>query len=113
MGLGSLVGLMVTGNSLAVLGQRLFAGINSFSLMAIPFFMLSGELMTEGGISRRLVNFAYSLVGHFTGGLGMVDILTSVIFAGVSGSAAADTAAIGAIMLEPMKKRGIRRDLPA
>ena len=106
MGLGSLLGLICTGNSLAVLGQRLFSGVNSFSLMAIPFFMLSGELMTAGGISRRLVNFAYSLVGRFTGGLGMVDILTSVIFAGVSGSAAADTAAIGAIMIEPMKDKG-------
>ena len=106
MGIGSLLGLFFTGNSLAVLGQRLFSGVNSFSLMAIPFFMLSGELMTAGGISRRLVNFAYSLVGRFTGGLGMVDILTSVIFAGVSGSAAADTAAIGAIMIEPMKEKG-------
>ena len=111
MGLGSLLGIFFTGGSLAVLGQRLFAAINSFSLMAIPFFMLSGELMSEGGISRRLVNFAYSLVGRFTGGLGMVDILTSVIFAGVSGSAAADTAAIGAIMLEPMKEKGYPKGL--
>ncbi len=106
MGLGSIIGMMATGNSLAVVGQRLFSGINSFSLMAIPFFMLSGELMTAGGISKRLVNFASALVGRFTGGLGMVDILTSVIFAGVSGSAAADTAAIGSIMIEPMKKKG-------
>ena len=92
MGLGSLLGLLVSHNSLMVVGQRLFAGVNSFSLMAIPFFMLSGELMDKGGISRRLVSFAQALVGHITGGLGMVDILTSVIFAGISGSAAADTA---------------------
>jgi C4-dicarboxylate transporter DctM subunit len=113
MGLGSLVGLLVSGNSLAIVGQRLFAGVNSFSLMAIPFFMLSGELMDKGGISRRLVNFAHALVGHITGGLGMVDILTSIIFAGVSGSAAADTAAIGSIMIPPMKERGYPKGLAA
>lgn len=113
MGLGSLIGLMVDGTNLTVVAQRLFSGVNSFSLMAIPFFMLSGELMLKGGISRRLVNFAHSLVGHFTGGLGMVDILTSVIFAGISGSAAADTAAVGAIMIEPMKDRGYPAGLAA
>lgn len=113
MGLGSLLGLMVSGNPLSVVGQRLFSGINSFSLMAIPFFMLSGELMDKGGISRRLVNFAHSLVGHITGGLGMVDILTSIIFAGISGSAAADTAAVGAILIPPMKERGYPAGLAA
>ena len=106
MGLGSLIGLMVDGTTLSVVAQRLFSGVNSFSLMAIPFFMLSGELMLKGGISRRLVDFAHALIGHLTGGLGMVDILTSVIFAGISGSAAADTAAVGSIMIEPMKERG-------
>lgn len=113
MGLGSLIGLLVDGTNLTVVAQRLFSGVNSFSLMAIPFFMLSGELMLKGGISRRLVNFAHSLVGHFTGGLGMVDILTSVIFAGISGSAAADTAAVGSIMIEPMKDRGYPAGLAA
>jgi TRAP transporter, DctM subunit len=113
MGLGSLLGLLVSHNSLMVVGQRLFAGVNSFSLMAIPFFMLSGELMDKGGISRRLVSFAQALVGHITGGLGMVDILTSVIFAGISGSAAADTAAVGSILIPPMKERGYPKGLAA
>lgn len=113
MGLGSLIGLMVDGTNLSVVAQRLFSGVNSFSLMAIPFFMLSGELMLKGGISRRLVDFAHSLIGHLTGGLGMVDILTSVIFAGISGSAAADTAAVGSIMIEPMKDRGYPGGLAA
>lgn len=114
MGLGSLLGLMVDGTaSLSVVAQRLFSGVNSFSLMAIPFFMLSGELMLKGGISRRLVDFAHSLIGHLTGGLGMVDILTSIIFAGISGSAAADTAAVGSIMIEPMKDRGYPAGLAA
>lgn len=111
MGLGSLLGLLVSHSSLMVVGQRLFAGVNSFSLMAIPFFMLSGELMDKGGISRRLVSFAQALVGHITGGLGMVDILTSVIFAGISGSAAADTAAVGSILIPPMKERGYPKGL--
>ena len=113
MGLGSLIGLIVEGMPLTVVAQRLFGGVNSFSLMAIPFFMLSGELMLKGGISRRLVNFAHALIGHVTGGLGMVDILTSVIFAGISGSAAADTAAVGSIMIEPMKERGYPAGLAA
>lgn len=113
MGFGSLIGLMVDGTNLSVVAQRLFSGVNSFSLMAIPFFMLSGELMLKGGISRRLVDFAHALIGHLTGGLGMVDILTSVIFAGISGSAAADTAAVGSIMIEPMKDRGYPGGLAA
>lgn len=113
MGVGSLLGLVVDGTNLSVVAQRLFSGVNSFSLMAIPFFMLSGELMLKGGISRRLVDFAHSLIGHLTGGLGMVDILTSVIFAGISGSAAADTAAVGSIMIEPMKDRGYPGGLAA
>lgn len=113
MGVGSLLGLVADGTNLSVVAQRLFSGVNSFSLMAIPFFMLSGELMLKGGISRRLVDFAHSLIGHLTGGLGMVDILTSVIFAGISGSAAADTAAVGSIMIEPMKDRGYPGGLAA
>jgi len=113
MGLGSVIAILSEGMNLTVVAQRMFAGVNSFSLMAIPFFMLSGELMLKGGISRRLVDFAHSLIGHVTGGLGMVDILTSVIFAGISGSAAADTAAVGAIMIEPMKERGYPGGLAA
>lgn len=113
MGLGSVIAIFAEGMSLTVVAQRMFAGVNSFSLMAIPFFMLSGELMLKGGISRRLVDFAHALIGHLTGGLGMVDILTSVIFAGISGSAAADTAAVGAIMIEPMKERGYPGGLAA
>ena len=113
MGLGSLIGLMVDGTNLSVVAQRLFSGVNSFSLMAIPFFMLSGELMLKGGSCRRLVGFAPSLFGHLSGGRGVVDIVTSVILAGISGSAAADTAAVGSIMIEPMKDRGYPGGLAA
>ncbi len=112
MGLGSILAILSGGGTtIAIVGQRLFSGVDSFSLMAIPFFMLAGELMDRGGISRRLVNFAHALVGHITGGLGMVDIVTSIIFAGVSGSAAADTAAVGSILIPPMKERGYPRGL--
>ncbi|MCD1619308.1 TRAP transporter large permease [Salipiger manganoxidans] len=98
---------------LAIVLQRLFVSVDSFSLMAIPLFMLAGELMTAGGISVRLVRFAQAAVGHLRGGLGQVSILTSVIFAGVSGSAAADTAAVGSITLPAMARENYPRGLAA
>ncbi|QAT49122.1 TRAP transporter large permease [Caproiciproducens sp. NJN-50] len=114
MGLGSVIAIFNTGTINPVLvGHKLFSGVDSFSMMAIPFFMLSGELMESGGISKRIVDFAQSLVGHITGGLGLVDVLTSTIFAGISGSAAADTAAVGSMMIGPMKKRGYPAGLAA
>lgn len=114
MGLGSVIAIFSGGAINPVLvGHKLFSGVDSFSLMAIPFFMLSGELMESGGISKRIVDFAQSLVGHITGGLGLVDVLTSTIFAGISGSAAADTAAVGSMMIGPMKKRGYPAGLAA
>ena len=81
-------------------------GANNFSLMAIPFFMLTGEIMKQGGISQRIVDFALSLVGHIKGGLGYVAIISGLIFAGLSGSAVADTAALGAILIPMMMSRG-------
>ncbi|EKO3803670.1 TPA: TRAP transporter large permease [Vibrio harveyi] len=81
-------------------------GANNFSLMAIPFFMLTGEIMKQGGISQRIVDFALSLVGHVKGGLGYVAIISGLIFAGLSGSAVADTAALGAILIPMMMSRG-------
>lgn len=81
-------------------------GANNFSLMAIPFFMLTGEIMKQGGISQRIVDFALSLVGHVKGGLGYVAIIAGLIFAGLSGSAVADTAALGAILIPMMMSRG-------
>ena len=88
----------------ALLIQNVVRGIDSFPLMAIPFFMLSGEIMNAGGISRRIVLFAHALVGHVRGGLGYVTVLASMIFAGVSGSAVADTSAIGSILYPIMQQ---------
>ncbi|KKK36804.1 L-dehydroascorbate transporter large permease subunit [Mesobacillus campisalis] len=89
-----------------IVAQNLINGANNFSLMAIPFFVLAGELMNAGGISKRIVGFAMSLVGHIRGGLGYVAIIASILFAGLSGSAVADTAALGAILIPMMIARG-------
>ena len=114
LGLGSVVAIFMDDKiSSMLVAQKLFSSINSFSLMAIPFFMLSGELMEAGGISKRLVNIAKAFVGHITGGIGMVDIGTSVLFAGVSGAAAADTAAVGSMLIPSMLKNGYPRGLAA
>lgn len=100
--------LMVYSNELssANIASSIYRGVDNFPLMAIPFFMLAGEIMNVGGMSKRIVNFANVLVGHVTGGLGYVAVLASMIFAGVSGSAVADTSAIGSILLPIMKKEG-------
>lgn len=86
--------------------QQFIGGINSFSLLAVPFFMLAGELMNKGGITRRIVDVVYIWVGRFRGGLGYVSILASMIFAGLSGSALADTAALGGVLIPMMEDRG-------
>ncbi|HIJ54904.1 MAG TPA: TRAP transporter large permease [Deltaproteobacteria bacterium] len=86
--------------------QRMFAGIDSFPMMAIPFFMLAGSIMEQGGISSRLVRFSNYLVGWITGGLAHVSVVAAMFFAGITGSAVADTSAIGAAMIPMMKKRG-------
>lgn len=93
-----------------IIAQNLIDGSNSFVLMAIPFFILAGELMNAGGISKRIINFAISLVGHRKGGLGFVVIIAGILFAGLSGSAVADTAALGAILIPMMVKAGYDRN---
>lgn len=91
---------------LQVVAQRMFAGVDSFPLMAIPFFMLAGSLMEKGGITKRIIGFALSLVGSLRGALAHVVTITGVIMGGISGSGVADTAAIGTIMVPEMSKRG-------
>ena len=89
-----------------ILSQKLIEGADSFPLLAIPFFMLAGELMNAGGISKRIVSFALAWVGHVRGGLGLVAIFAAVLMAAISGSAAADTAAIGAMLIPMMRRAG-------
>jgi len=93
--------------------SRLFNGMYSFPLMAIPFFILAGELMNHGGITQRLVHFAHTLIGHVRGGLAQVNILSSILFAGLSGSAVADTSALGSMLIPAMEKSGYSRRFAA
>ena len=102
LGFVTLVGLLGTSLPLEVIVQRMFTGVDNFAFIAIPLFILAGDLMAAGGISKRLTNFSESLVGHWPGGLGMVTIVASMIFAAVTGSAIAATAAIGGILISEM-----------
>jgi C4-dicarboxylate transporter DctM subunit len=105
--------LWATGIPSVLLPQTVVAGTQSFSLLGIPFFMLAGEIMSAGGLSRRLVAVADSLVRHLPGGLGHVTIVAAVVFAAISGSAPATTAAIGAIMIPAMAERGYDKGFAA
>jgi tripartite ATP-independent transporter DctM subunit len=107
LGAAALAGLwLIEGAPLRIVASRIFAGIDNFSLLAIPFFILAGELMETGGISRRLVNLARVLVGHIRGGLGNVVLIAMLFFSGISGSTNADAAAVGSVMIPPMKRQG-------
>ena len=106
LGISSFLTVWYIGLPPVVVFQRLNSGVSVYALMAIPFFIYAGDLMVRGDIARRLVALASGLVGHFKGGLGQVNILTSVMFGGVSGSAAADAAAVGGIMVPQMRERG-------
>jgi len=98
---------------LPLLFRNIYNGIDSFPLMAIPFFMLAGELMNRGGITLSLVNFSQSFIGHVRGGLAHVNVMSSMLFAGMSGSAVADTSAIGSMMIPAMEKNGYSRKFSA
>jgi tripartite ATP-independent transporter DctM subunit len=113
--LGPSIDFLINGKDtlFKIMIQRNFAGINQFALLAIPLFILAGELMNRGGITERLVNFARTLVGSFHGGLAQVNILSSIMFAGLSGSAVADTSALGAILIPGMEKDGYPKDFSA
>jgi C4-dicarboxylate transporter, DctM subunit len=106
IGLASLVGIQISNLNMLVAVKEMFSSINKFPLAAIPFFILAGNLMETGGISRRLVEFAKSLVGGVQGGLPMTCVLTCMIFAAVSGSSVATTFAIGAILIPALIKHG-------
>jgi len=98
---------------ITLLYRNVYNGMDSFPLMAIPFFMLAGELMNKGGITMRLVEFAQALMGHFRGGLAHVNVLSSMLFAGLSGSAVADTSALGSMLIPAMEKQGYTRRFAA
>ncbi|MBO4334374.1 MAG: TRAP transporter large permease subunit, partial [Desulfovibrio sp.] len=98
---------------LVVVVQRMFTSVDSFSFMAVPFFMLAGAFMADGGVTRRIVDFSMALVGALAGGLALVVAVAGMFFAALSGSSAATTAAIGASMIDEMEKRGYPRSFAA
>lgn len=102
--------LFMNGFNSQILSQNLFSGADSFSMMAVPFFILAGEFMNRGGITKRIVNAANAMVGHVRGGLGYVSILAILLFASMVGSAVASTAALGAILIPMMVRAGYNRN---
>lgn len=106
LGISSVITVMYLKMPVEMVAQNTVRGINAFSLMAVPFFIISGELMSQGGIANRLVNLANALVGWMRGGLAVVNIVASMFFGGISGSSAADTASLGPILIPMMNKQG-------
>lgn len=107
--------LWMTGSErdIALMYRNVYNGMDSFPLMALPFFMLAGEIMNRGGITERLVEFSQAFMGHLRGGLAHVNILSSILFAGLSGSAVADTSALGSTLIPAMEKNGYTRKFAA
>jgi tripartite ATP-independent transporter DctM subunit len=110
LGLATVGGFLYEGLPLFIGFQRVLSGISVFSLLAIPFFIFAGELMMQGGIAARLVRLASSAVGWMRGGLGVVNVASSMLFGGISGSAVADTSALGSILMPVMKEKGYDGD---
>jgi tripartite ATP-independent transporter DctM subunit len=106
LGLACVVTYLHEGLPLATAMQSMVSGINAFSFLAVPFFILSGELMLHGGIADRILRFAQATVGHFRGGLGMANVVACTLFGGVSGSPTADTSAMGGVVIPLMKREG-------
>ncbi|MEM8656669.1 MAG: TRAP transporter large permease [Pseudomonadota bacterium] len=110
LGIAATVGFIYEGLPLFIAFQRIVSGISMFSLLAIPFFIFAGELMLQGGIARRLVNLASAAVGSLRGGLGVVNVASSMLFGGISGSAVADISALGSILMPVMREKGYDAD---
>jgi C4-dicarboxylate transporter, DctM subunit len=115
MGLTSVVAIVAFGDPimLLVISQRIYGGTTVFTLLAIPFFILAGNLMNTGGMTHRIFRFAHALVGHLRGGLGHVNVVGSMVFAGMSGSALADAMGLGAIEIKAMQDKGYEKPFAA
>ncbi len=110
LGIATVAGFLYEGLPLFVAFQRVLSGVSVFSLLAIPFFIFAGDLMMQGGIAARLVRLAAAAVGSVRGGLGLVNVSASMLFGGISGSAVADTSALGSILMPVMKEKGYDAD---
>ncbi|NDR59582.1 TRAP transporter large permease [Aliiruegeria sabulilitoris] len=113
LGLSSAVYLLMSGIPLVVMPQKIYAGMDVFVLLSIPGFILAGNLMNRGGITNRIIRFANALVGWIRGGLGLTNIAASMLFGGITGTAVADAASIGGVMIPGMKKAGYPADFSA
>lgn len=110
LGLSSAIYFLVAGMPLNMFAQRFFAGLDSFTLLCVPGFILAGNLMNSGGITNRIIGFCNKLVGHIRGGLSLANIVASMIFAGISGTAVADASSLGGILIPAMVKEGYEDD---
>ncbi|MBQ0001744.1 MAG: TRAP transporter large permease [Clostridiales bacterium] len=110
LGVSSLIYFLGKGMSVYMYAQRFFAGLDSFTLLCIPGFVLCGSLMNQGGITERLIGFVNKIVGHITGGLAIANVGVSMLFAGISGTALADTVSVGGVLIPAMKKDGYDAD---
>ena len=110
IGLESMIYMLRSGIDLSAIPQKFYVGVDSFTLLALPGFMLAGNLMNQGGITVRIVDFCKKLLGNIRGALGIANVVASMIFGGISGSAVGDTASIGAILIPAMKKEGYPED---
>ena len=111
LGLASMGGILfLDGGSIVTVAQRTFEGMNSWALLAVPLYTFAGYTMSKGGVSQNLMDFCYSIVGHIYGGLAHVNVFASMIFAGISGSAVADTAGVSGMFMPQMVKKGYSTD---
>ena len=116
LGLSTLATMLTTMDfspAVTTIAQRMAGGINSFALLAIPLFVLSGQLMAQGGIARRVVDFSKALIGSVPGGLAFVNVISCMLFGAISGSAVAATSAIGGFMIPEMNKAGYDKNFNA
>jgi tripartite ATP-independent transporter DctM subunit len=111
--LSAICSAIYAGISLSVIFQRMFGGLDNFVLLAIPFFIFMGNIMEQGGMARRVVNFANIIIGRIRGGLAGVNVLASMFFAGISGSAVADTSSIGSMLIPMMNEEGYDKNFSA
>src|SRR5699024_1473794 len=104
IGLVNILMLFLSGVPLEIIVQRMFVGVDNFTLLAIPLFILAGNIMGEGGLTRRLLNLAHVFIGRLRGGLGMTGVVTSALFGTISGSTVATTYAVGSILVPSLKE---------
>lgn len=113
IGVVSVVFLVLSGQPLQMIPSKIYSGMNAFVLMAIPFFILTGEIMNKTGITDNIINFVNNIVGRFRGGLAHANIFTSILFAGITGAAVSDVSALGSVFIPAMEKQGYKKSFSA